>query len=429
MAGHRGLVPKMSGRSWGWFGLYFGLSALLLIGLAVLFTTNEDTLERAAMTFLFPEAWHGVVDFLLAFVFQAQAQQVVINVVLFATLNVVSLVFFWVKESLSQSYERDLAARSGEADPRSEWREYPIWFQGLEEIKWTLVGVALMFVVLWVGHSAEPWRDTVATILSYLVLFFVTAGNYLAPPMQRRRLQYAQVLKAIFRRPLLAFGFGAVVSLPQVLGLHLVSGADLPALSALLVIFSINIVFIAWSAVAGTHIGLLLLSTAEAARPSHLATRLGGWAVVLALLAGGGYVGTKVGVALASKSQILKCTYDIDWSSVVVDKPDLGSLIGGAVRVGVSMDIAIHNPSPLPVRIEDNRLTASDGGIVIAESRLLPLEVPANGTNKARVGLDIELRASAIVKGASINPLAWDITLYVALGDGFEFPIYLRAGD
>jgi len=103
---------RMRGRSWAWLGLYVGLSATLLFGLAGLFATNEDTLERALMGFLFPEAWHGIVDFLLAFVFKAQAQQVVINVLLFVTLNLVSLVFFWAKEALSQSYERDLAARA-----------------------------------------------------------------------------------------------------------------------------------------------------------------------------------------------------------------------------------------------------------------------------------------------------------------------------
>jgi len=430
-------LGRMSGRSWGWLGLYFGLSAALLFGLAGVFATSEDRLDRALMGFFFPESWHSIVDFLLAFVFKAQAQQVVINVLLFVTLNVVSLLFFWAKEALSQSYERDLArreaARAGSeggagaaADPREQWREYPLWQEALEEIKWTLVGFALMFVVLWLGHSAEPWRDTAATVLSYFVLFFTTAGNYLAPPMQRRRLSYAQVLKAMFRNPLLAFGFGAAMSLPQVLVLHLVAGANLSALVALLVIFSVNIVFIAWSAVAGTHAGLVLLPTVEAMKPSHWATRVSGWLAVFAVLTGGVYIGTRVGLALASKSQILKCSYRVDWSTAAFDTPKLAGLLSGKVAVGVSFEVEVKNPNPLPVRIEHNRLVVSDDDIVIAESHLLPFDVPAEGTTRIRVGLDAELRAASILEGARIDPLTWDITLYVALDEDLELPIYLR---
>jgi|GEM_PF-1059206 len=432
---------RMSGRSWAWLGLYFGLSAALLFGLAGLFASNEDSLQRAAMEFLFPADWHGLIDFMLAFVFKSQAQQVVVNVVLFVTLNVVSLLFFWAKEALSQSYERDLAARARRssddsddaaedaADPRSAWREYPFWKEALEEIKWTLVGVALMFVVLWLGHSPDAWRDTTATVLSYLVLFFTTAGNYLAPPMQRRRLSYGQVLKAMFRKPLLAFGFGATMALPQVLVLHLVSGTGLSAFVSLLVIFAVNIVFIAWSAVAGTHAGLTLLPVVEAQRPSRWVTRVVGWVAVLGILVAGGYVGTRLGSAIASKSQILKCTYRVDWATVAVDTPKLGGLLGGKLGVGVSFEVEIHNPNALPVRIENNRLVVSDNDLVIAESHLLPLDVAANDTTRTRVGLDVELQAAGLLKGARINPLAWDITLYVALDDDLEFPIYLRGAD
>jgi len=124
-------LARMSARSWVWFGLYFGLAAALLFGLAGLAASNEQTLERALLAFLFPAEWHGLVDFLMAFVFKAQAQQVVVNVVLFVTLNIVSLAFFWAKEGLSQSFERDRAARRGEPDPRGQWREYPIRFQAL----------------------------------------------------------------------------------------------------------------------------------------------------------------------------------------------------------------------------------------------------------------------------------------------------------
>jgi LEA14-like dessication related protein len=420
---------RMSARSWRWFALYLGLSGALLRGFAALFGRHDEALVRALVSFLVPERWHGVADFVLAFVFKSQAQQVTVNIVLIVTLNVVSLVFFWTKELLSQSYERDQAAARGLDDPRGAWREYPIWYQWIEEIKWTLVGVALMFAVLWLGHSPEPWRKTTATVLSYGVLFFSAAGNYLAPPMQRRRTQYGQVIKAIFRKPLLALGFGAAVSLPQVALLHVVSHAELSAFVSLLIIFGVNIVFIAYSAVAGTHVGLALLPVAERTPRSSTVTKITAWLAVFAVLIGGAWILGRLGGVLAGKSQFLKCEYRIDWSTLQVDKPNLGGLLKGEVGVKVAFDVEIDNPNALPIRIEDNRLVVSDDDVVIAETRLSPLLVEARSVKRTRVGLDAKVRATSVLEGIELNPTRWDITLYIELEEGFELPIYLRGAN
>lgn len=420
-------LGRMSGRSWSWLGLYFALALGTLVALALVFASQEDTLKRTLVGFLFPEGWHGVVDFLLAFVLKAQAQQVLVNVLLFLSTSLVSIAFFWAKEALSRSYERDLARRRGEPDPVALWRDHPLWREALEEIKWTLVGLALMIVVLWLGHAPEPWRKTAATVASYAVLIFGTAGNFLAPPMQRRRLLYGQLVKAMFKRPLLAFGFGAAMALPQVVVLNVVATAELSALVALLVIFFVQIAFICWSAVAGTHAGLALLPTVEASAAPSWPTKIVGWAAVAAILGAGAWVGTKIGFALADKSQILKCRYQVDWSTVKIDTPQLGGLLQGKVGVGVSFEVAIDNPNPLPVRIENNRLVVADDDAVIAESHLAPLEVPAGGTTRARVGLDVEVHATSLLGGGHLDPRRWDVTLFVDLGDGLEMPVYLRA--
>jgi len=424
-----------SARSWRWLGLYFALAFGALVALALAFASQEDTVQRTLVGFLFPESWHGLVDFLLAFVLKAQAQQVIVNVLLFLSTSVVSIAFFWAKEALSRSYERDLARASrrgsdAEAppDPEALWRDHPMWREALEEIKWTLVGLALMFVVLWLGHAPEPWRKTVATIASYAVLIFGTAGNFLAPPLQRRRLLYGQLVKAMFKRPLLAFGFGAAMALPQVVVLNAVATANLSALTALVVVFGVQIAFICLSTVVGTRAGLALLPTVEASAPPSWPAKVAGWAAVVAILAAGGWIGAKVGVALADKSQILKCHYAVDWSTVKVDTPRLGGLLQGKVGVGVALEVAIDNPNPLPVRIEHNRLVVAEDDVVIAPSRLAPLEVPAHGTTRTRVGLDVEVRATSLLEGAHLDSRRWDITLYVDLGDGLAMPIYLRAG-
>jgi len=422
-----GVLGRMTGRTWALFLLYLALSAGLLGVLVVLFDTQEKNLQRAAMGFLFPEEWHAILDFLMAFIVKSQAQQVMVNLTLFATMTLVSIVFFWSKELLSQSVERDrLAMGDPNADPGA-WRDNAIWWEGLEEIKWTLVSVALMFVVLWVGHDVAPWRKTLATVLSYGVLFFSTAVNFMAPPLQRRQMSYSQVLSAMARRPVLTMAYGASMVLPQVLALHLVTGADLSVAVALMAIFAINVVFISWAAASGTVAGLVLAPLAAGVAPWRWPWRIVTALLVGAVLAGGVYVSLNLGLALADKSQILKCRYSVDWTTVVVDEPKLMGLLKGEVEVGVSFEVIIDNPNALPVRIENNRLVAEDDGVVVAEGRLLPFDVPANGRSTTRVGMNVKVRAASLLEGASLNPAKWGLVLYVEIADGFEFPIPLVA--
>jgi len=422
-----GVLGRMTGRTWALFLLYLALSAGLLGVLVVLFDTQEKNLQRAAMGFLFPEEWHAILDFLMAFIVKSQAQQVMVNLTLFATMTLVSIVFFWSKELLSQSVERDrLAMGDPNADPGA-WRDNAIWWEGLEEIKWTLVSVALMFVVLWVGHDVAPWRKTLATVLSYGVLFFSTAVNFMAPPLQRRQMSYSQVLSAMARRPVLTMAYGASMVLPQVLALHLVTGADLSVAVALMAIFAINVVFISWSAASGTVAGLVLAPLAAGVAPWRWPWRIVTALLVGAVLAGGVYVSLNLGLALADKSQILKCRYSVDWTTVVVDEPKLMGLLKGEVEVGVSFEVIIDNPNALPVRIEKNRLVAEDNGVIVAEGRLLPFDVPANGRSTTRVGMNVKVRAASLLEGASLNPAKWGLVLYVEIADGFEFPIPLVA--
>lgn len=424
-----GIIGRMSGRSWLRFFFYFLLCAGLLGALVVLFDSQEKNIQRAAMAFLFPEDWHGLIDFLLAFVVKSQAQQVLVNVILFATMTLVSLAFFWSKELLSQSVERDRQARGDpNADP-SRWRDNAIWWEGLEEIKWTLFSTALMFLVLWIGHDVAPWRKTLATVLSYVVLFFSTAVNFMAPPLQRRHKQYAQILAAMCRRPILTMVFGAAMALPQVAALHFIGTADVPVVVALLSIFAVNVLFIAWSAASGTVAGLALAPLAENARPWPWWIRAMVSAATIAVLAFATYVLLNLGVALKDKSQILKCRYSVDWSTVQIDSPRLGDLLKGEVDVGVTFEVEIDNPNPLPVRIENNRLVAEDDGKIVAEGRLVPFEVPARGKNKSRVGLNLKVRAGALLEGASLDPTRWGLVLYLQLTDDFEFPIPLAAND
>jgi hypothetical protein len=418
------VLGRMSGRSWLWLGIYVALSGLLLAACALVVASREEALEQAVLDFLFPKDWHIPVKFLTSFAFSSQAREVMANVTLFLSLTLVSIVFFWAKELLSQWVERDMkAAGSVQADP-AQWRDNAIWFEALEEIKWTLIGLALMCVTLWVGHDVAAWRQSLATFMSYGVLIFTTAVNFIAPPMQRRGMTYNQVLGACAARPVATLAFGAAMALPQTLLLSVLNGAKLEVGTTLVLLFSVNIVFVAWSAAAGTVLGVDMIPQALSKRPfGRLARALAGL-VVMAVLGVFGWLGVKLGVALKDKTQILKCQYDFAWSEVEFEKPSLAGLLGGEVEVGVRLPMRVTNPSEWPVKVEPSRLALVDGGTTLAETTLSALEVPAGDTMETRLELRVKVRASSLIEGASLDPTEWGLVLYLDL-DGLAFPVPL----
>jgi len=420
------VLLRMSGRSWFWFLTYIVLSGLLLLLCALLIGAREQAIEQAILDFLFPEDWHVVLKFVTSFAFSSQAKEVVSNLVLFLSLTFVSIVFFWAKEFLSRWIERDMQkAQSREADP-AKWRDNALWFEALEEIKWTLLGLALMCITLWIGHDVAAWRQTVASILSYIVLIFSTSVNFIAPPMQRRGMRYNQVIGAIFERPVESLAFGAAMALPQAGILHLLNAAEISIGMTLVLLFSVNILFVAWSAAAGTVLGVRLVEEAAERRPFGLIARLGTGLATVGVLAVFGWLGAKLAFALKDKTQILKCRYDVTWSEVEFQKPDITGLLAGEVEVGVRLPMKVENPTEWLVKLEQNRLALVDGDAVVAETRLSALEVPPRGTVETTLDLKAKLRASSLLEGASLNPAEWGLVLYLDL-DGMEFPVPLMA--
>jgi hypothetical protein len=428
LIGAPSVLLRMSGRSWFWFAVYIGLSGLLLLLCALLIGAREKAIEQALLDFFFPEEWHVVLKFVVSFAFSSQAKEVVSNLVLFLSLTLVSIIFFWAKEFLSQWVERDMQkAGSDEADPE-KWRDNALWFEALEEIKWTLLGLALMCITLWIGHDVAAWRQTLASILSYFVLIFSTTVNFIAPPMQRRSMRYNQIIGAIFQRPVESLAFGAVMAIPQIVILHFLNAANLSVGMTLVLLFSVNILFVAWSAAAGTVLGVKLIHEAAERRPFGGFARVGTAVAVLGVLVVFGWLGAKLALALKDKTQILKCRYDVAWSEVEFQKPNLSGLLGGEVEVGVRLPMKVENPTEWLVKLERNRLALVDGDAVIAETRLSELEVPPKGAVETVLDLKAKIRAGSLLEGASLNPAEWGLVLYLDL-DGMEFPVPLMSDN
>jgi len=396
---------------------------LALLGGALL--ALEGGARRVLLSWLFPTELHAPADFFVAYVFKSQTRQVLANALVGVTLAVIGLTLFRLKERLSQAVERDERLLGGRP-----FDELPWWLEAFEEVKLALLYIAAFIVIFWLGHDPAPWRKVASTAASYLFLVFTFAVDFGAPLLMRHGRRYGQVLKALARHPVASFTFGLVFAAPGILAAQLVAHSpDLGAGATVAITFTVSLFSLVWAATGGPWLGAHLFAAAERARPWRWPTRAATWLALLAILAGGGWVGGQLVRSLSAKSQILKCRYTPHWDTLRVDTPSLVGLLGGKVAARVAFDLEVENPNALPVRIEDNRVEIADGdGIVLAAGRLSPFEVPKQSARRVRLALDAQLEAKALLAGVSLNPARWRVTLYLRLDDGFEFPIFLAGG-
>ncbi|MCA9517307.1 MAG: LEA type 2 family protein [Myxococcales bacterium] len=417
-------IFRVRGRAAALMLLYLALAGVILGGVAAAIAASEGDVRRALVAWLFPAEAQGAADFVATYLLKAQTRAVLMNLLVSASLLVVSLVLFRVKERFSAAIEAAEGLSGGRPDDGLPW-----WHEALEEVKLVFFYLALFFAVFAIGHDPAPWRRALSTGLSYAVMFLTFAIDFGAPTPQRHGARYGQVLRALLARPIATFGFGAVFSLPLVAIAQLAASSEgLGAGGTVAVIFGANVVGIVWGAAGGTWLGARILPVAEAIRPAPGWLRAAGWVAILAVVAGGAYVTAAIAQTVATKSQILRCSYDVDWSSLRLEKPGLGKLLGGEVDVGVGFDLTIRNPNSLAVELEENHLDVTDGDRLVATTSLAPLSVPAGGEVRTRVALTVTVNAKAFLDGASLNPAAWSLTLWVRLDGTIDYPIYLRRG-
>ncbi|MGH2830115.1 MAG: hypothetical protein ACRDJM_06500, partial [Actinomycetota bacterium] len=330
------------------------------------------------------------------------------------SLLVVTMLLFSVKERLSASFEAGANLAGGRP-----MRELPLWLQAWEEIKLFLLFIAVQMAVFWIGYHPGAWRAAAAVGLSYLWLGFMFAADFVSPVMQRHEGHYSRILTTLARHPIASLGFGALFALPSI-----VAGTLWPM--NVVAVFAANVVGIAWAAVAGTWLGARMLDDFERTPRSGALARVAAWLAILAALGINGYRFGALVLSVHHKSQVLKCQYDVDWSSFGVDAPGLAALLDDRVEVGVHFDVRIHNPTEFAVEIERNRVELRHGGELVGTTRLSPVAIAPGQTVERRVALSVEMTPSQLRKGLELlDPAAWEATLYLDVAPGFEFPVYL----
>jgi len=413
---------RLRGRPFVLLLLYVALASALLGVVAVELVRHKGDLLHYAALYVLPAEWEPVARILVERFLASQHRPVIINAVVGASLVLVAMLLFPLKERVSAALERreQLVAKPP--------REFPLWFQAFEETVLFLAFAASQMTIFWIGYAPDPTRKRVAVALSYAVLFGSFAINFLAPLLQRHRLKYSTIAKVLARHPLVAFGFGAMFTLPTVWAAKLGTRYTSWRFEQIVgVTFAVNIACIAAAVVAGTFVAAKLLPAAQETRPPSAGTRALGWMALVAALSANLWAFSAVALSLHHKSQLLKCRWTLVPGTLHISPPDLKKLWrGDGGAMGLDADVEIENPTPFDVEVEENRVEAAHGGVVVATTALPRLRVPAGGRARQHLAVPLELRRELMERWRSLLEWKrWSVTMHLRVADAFELPIYL----
>ena len=416
---------RLHRRSAGWLAVYLAAAAAVLAVVTYALVTHREVLEQAPLTYLLPADWHDAGRLLLRRLFAQQEDAVVRNAAIAASLMVVQLTLFPLKEQASLALEQDARLIDETID------EHPVWMQAWEEIKLLAMMLAAQGTIFWIGYTSDPGRTRIALVLSYVVLFASVGIDFLSPVLQRHRLLYGSILRTLLAHPLLTFGFGALFAVPALVTSEVASAHPTWSLATQLALtFAGQVVGVALAAIGGTVAGAALLPDARCRRPTHLVVRALAWIVLLGLLAGNVYRFGAVGRSLHHKSQLLKCTYDVDWSTLSVETPSASALAlalrTDRITIAVELVVGITNPTTVDVEIEDNRLVAVHHGQLVATSRIPRMRIAAGATERVPLRLPLTVKPSQALRlRGLLTQRDWELTLYFEVAAGFTFPVFL----
>ncbi|MBT8493047.1 MAG: hypothetical protein KJO07_08310 [Deltaproteobacteria bacterium] len=416
---------RLPARAWGFLLGYLLAAAAVLFGVRAVLVAHKDSLENLVLGYLFPDSWHFAARMVIERFFAAQERIVVINLVIATALMTVTVSLFWLKELVSAAFEKDGKLVS---KPNSE---HPLWEQAWQEIKLLVLFFAVQGSIFWIGYQPSAVFKKTAIALSYLFLFFTYAIDFVSPIFQRHQGHYSRILKVLASNGLGSLAFGAIFALPTIIaGRIWAHHAEWSFETALTVVFGINVVTIAWACVAGTWFGSRLMDDFESTRRSHWLVRMAASLALLVVVASNAYAFGGVGLALHHKSQILKCEYDVVWTSFGFERPGIMDLLDDELEISLHIDVDIENPTKFDVAIEDNRLEIRNKGDLVATTKLAPLAVPAGEKRRQTIEFAMKVTPSMVRKGRELlDKDNWKMVLYLEVAPGFEFPIYLYGYD
>jgi uncharacterized protein involved in cysteine biosynthesis len=343
-----------------WLLVYLTTGLIIFAGCSWALLHFELDIKRALLDYIFPKSWHELTEPLLIYFYQAQAKVVIGNMILGASLVIASICLFPVKEMVSARSERDISRRlanqgNHEHSSTLALEPLPLREQFLEESRLLFLYLTTQMVILWIGYYPYESTQWLSIGLSYIFLFKTFAIDFISPTLQRHRLSYAVILRALLKRPILLLSFGALYCAPAIICAHFlfqIESLHLVEIAAYL--FAINMLFLALAIPAGTYVALKMLNDLKTHKgwPSVIMKRIYiGLAACFVIF---GYFHSSLFKSLHHKSQILKAEYEFIWSSFDAALPSFDALINGKALSSFKMTLQITNPTDIAIEIEDS---------------------------------------------------------------------------
>ena len=376
-------LASMSRHSGAWLVIYFLCGLVIFSTLSWVLLKNQESIKFLLLDYLFPQSWHRVSESLGLFFFESQAKVVLGNLIISGSLVIASIFLFPIKEKYSAIFEKDAAYHNGISE------EFSLPRQALEEVKLFVLFLTVQSVILWIGYYPYAWTTNVSVLLSYLALFFTFGLDFISPTLQRHKTSYALILKVLLKNSVAVLCFGLLFSLPVVVFSHVIfRNEELTLIEISSILFFANILFLTVAVPAGTYLASMLLpevrSTAEPTRNTRLWVYSTSVVTLLVmLLLHGGLI-----ASLHHKSQLLKASYKVDWSSFDFTLPSFGEFFKGSALTSVSFDVEISNPTQFDIVIENSQIMVAKREQIIAIIDLAGFEVPSDSSRAVTVKFD-----------------------------------------
>lgn len=362
--------------TWIWAGIYLCAGLLIIEGAFAALWLHRQQVGDALLWYLVPESLHDAVRDLADRLFAEKMRFILANAGLGLGLAVAGLLLFPLKEKVSAVFEGEALSGLGPG------RELSLWRQFLQEIQLFLFYTAVQLVAVWLGLQGLASLGMVASVLGWWYLIVAMAIDHAAPVLQRRGWTFAAIIPSLVRHlPLSLHLLGGLFAVPGILAALLLKPwlAAQPLLVPLAVL-GVQLVGMAGATLAGTALGARLLLPPPL-RQVQLGRRgLGlAWAVILLVLLWQGLFFGWLLRALHQHSQVLKCHYEVAWSSLQprfrTDPDDPLTAV-----VLLDADLTVHNPTPFDLHLRDAVLVVGHEQGELARSRLDPVAVAAGAT-------------------------------------------------
>jgi hypothetical protein len=392
--------------------IVFGLAALLLLN-------NQDLIRQALFDYLFPSSWHDNVDQLVSIFFESQAKLVLSSMMLGASLVAASILLFPIKEHYSAAFEKDAVFQNSPVE------EFSLIRQALEESKLLILYLTAQMLSLWIGLYPYSWATGLSVTLSMLFLFFFFALDLISPTLQRHKIAYKIIIKVLFKNPFAALGFGLFYSVPLLfLGNAILRFESLSIIEISSIMFLANIVMLALAVPAGTHLASKLLTeTRELKPPSKKNIRIV-YACIMLTFCVGLFLHSRLALSLHHKSQILKCEYSVVWSTFDINMPSWESLKNGQPVSTIVFDLAIKNPTPFDLSIEENVLSAKQNNQLVGTVDVSGFDVASGETVTKHITINAAMTTQSLSNFTGLLD-GWQLNLEFELSPGIPFTVKL----